>query len=393
MPSDGQVGPGSGPKAEVDEQRQVREKLFGEFLLRDGLRKGRSLIPQSLLGSVGGLLLFALHDRQTLPSAWPRLLVARLLLTLVGTLLAYGFRMGQLDRPLLVELFSSLSALFYAWGASRIGDPAARASWSATAALLLLLWPALTLPGGVTLQLLRIGGFALLLPLAGLLPGAQSGMPFASSGGLLLLFAAVASVPLAAWRSRTLVEEARVRFDLQQKARELEGQRSLIEYQAMHDALTGALSRHAGLQALKQAMGLSRRQQRPLSVVYVDVNDLKRVNDERGHAVGDEIIRTAAVLVHQSIRSSDLLCRLGGGEFLVVLHDCSEADGRRVVEKWQAALAAFNDDPSRPFVVSTSSGIVEWDADSEVDGDALIARASAAMSDAKRTARQSARFR
>jgi diguanylate cyclase (GGDEF)-like protein len=89
------------------------------------------------------------------------------------------------------------------------------------------------------------------------------------------------------------------------------------------DALTGVGSRAAW----EDALSIQERTGSAVSVVIVDVNDLKQVNDEIGHAAGDELLRRAAKLLASSVRGTDVLARIGGDEFGILLHgtDADEA--------------------------------------------------------------------
>jgi diguanylate cyclase (GGDEF)-like protein len=85
------------------------------------------------------------------------------------------------------------------------------------------------------------------------------------------------------------------------------------------DELTGARRRGVGLEELDSEMKRARREGKGLTAAYVDVDDLKSVNDERGHAAGDEVLRAVADGLRRHMRAYDLLVRLGGDEFLCVL--------------------------------------------------------------------------
>jgi diguanylate cyclase (GGDEF)-like protein len=96
------------------------------------------------------------------------------------------------------------------------------------------------------------------------------------------------------------------------------------------DPLTGLYNRRSGEQRLAQEMSRSTRNGHPLTVLALDLDDLKHVNDTFGHPAGDDLIRSFAERLNSAVRGSDLAFRLGGDEFLVLLPEC-KPEGVRVV--------------------------------------------------------------
>lgn len=97
-----------------------------------------------------------------------------------------------------------------------------------------------------------------------------------------------------------------------------------LEYYATKDTLTGSYNRRMGLEFLKFYINKCRHERNFFSIIYVDINDLKLVNDNFGHNAGDELINTVSQEIMESIRKTDMLSRLGGDEFLIILPECSE---------------------------------------------------------------------
>ncbi|EWY38778.1 diguanylate cyclase [Skermanella stibiiresistens SB22] len=91
--------------------------------------------------------------------------------------------------------------------------------------------------------------------------------------------------------------------------------------QSSHDKLTGAYARRIGEEMLNLQFGNARRNQRPLSLVFIDLDDFKKVNDRFGHEGGDRVLRDAAQALLTGLRQGDLVIRWGGEEFLVVMPD------------------------------------------------------------------------
>jgi diguanylate cyclase (GGDEF)-like protein len=142
------------------------------------------------------------------------------------------------------------------------------------------------------------------------------------------------------------------------------------------DELTGVLQRGAGLMALEREAARSARTGDPFVVAFIDVDGLKRINDERGHGSGDEVLKTLGETLRTGLRSYDLALRYGGDEFVCILpgFGAPEADAR--FRALQAELAAG------PVPVSVTFGVAQWRPGE--DTTALLARADAALYDVRR---------
>lgn len=137
------------------------------------------------------------------------------------------------------------------------------------------------------------------------------------------------------------------------------------------DALTGVRTRLAGLADLEHELDRCRRANGSLVVAYIDIVGLKALNDSRGHAAGDELIKRVVAHIRAHMRSYDLIIRLGGDEFLCALSGTSPADVRLRLTAASATLAARPDGGSIRFGLAE---LTEGD-----DAEALIARADAEL--------------
>ena len=155
------------------------------------------------------------------------------------------------------------------------------------------------------------------------------------------------------------------------------------------DALTGLVTRSRLLDRLDAAVAMARRHGRPLAVLFIDLDDFKRVNDTRGHAAGDRILQRVACKLMECVRESDTASRFGGDEFVVMLTNVSNrADVALVTAKIQASLAvpdpvADAPDADEHRTISASIGIAMFP-DDATEPAQLIVCADAAMYDAKR---------
>ncbi|MHB8717802.1 MAG: GGDEF domain-containing protein [Candidatus Dormibacteria bacterium] len=141
--------------------------------------------------------------------------------------------------------------------------------------------------------------------------------------------------------------------------------------QATLDELTGALRRGAGLAALQREIDRTRRQpDAQLAVVFVDVDGLKKVNDETGHAAGDALLAGTVAAIRERLRSYDLVVRYGGDEFVCVLTGASQEQAERTA-------AVLRDQVVRRAGGRISTGAAALRSGDSVDS--LIERADAAL--------------
>jgi diguanylate cyclase (GGDEF)-like protein len=153
-----------------------------------------------------------------------------------------------------------------------------------------------------------------------------------------------------------------------------------------HDPLTGLANRRLAMERLKEEGERAKRHQHPLVIAMLDVDHFKRVNDDYGHEVGDQVLTDIAHTIDAQLRDYDLCGRWGGEEFLLLFPETNMADALAIVERVQKAvreLVVRVGDSSLPVTVSV--GIAEW-RDDERYSDTLN-RADAALLGAKREGR------
>jgi diguanylate cyclase (GGDEF)-like protein len=172
--------------------------------------------------------------------------------------------------------------------------------------------------------------------------------------------------------------------DLQRLNHELRRAHDQLADRALHDPMTGLLVRSVFLESLAHALGRLLRQGRPLAVLFVDLDGLKRVNDIHGHAAGDSLIRACADRLRASLRPSDSVARVGGDEFLVLLedlHDPSEAEriATRVLDRIAEPTTVASGIVVRP---TASIGVAVTRA-GDIAPSVLVAQADTAMYRAK----------
>lgn len=136
------------------------------------------------------------------------------------------------------------------------------------------------------------------------------------------------------------------------------------------DDLTQAYRRDAGILELEREMARAKRTKQPLTLAFVDVDDLKRTNDSLGHAAGDRLLRETAETIRAHLRSYDLVIRFGGDEFVCAVLGLTMAETA-------ARFSLVNKDLAARQQASITVGLTELEADDAVE--ALVARADEAM--------------
>jgi len=165
----------------------------------------------------------------------------------------------------------------------------------------------------------------------------------------------------------------------------LKGKRS-VERLAMTDDLTGLANRRAFLAAAEQAIAQIDSVARSPTLLIVDLDHFKRVNDVYGHRAGDQALQAAAQALARSVREGDFVGRLGGEEFVVLVDAADEETARRAAESARAAIAAMRvTTPNGEIAVTASIGCSALVAEDSVS--AALERADEALYAAKRAGR------
>ena len=152
---------------------------------------------------------------------------------------------------------------------------------------------------------------------------------------------------------------------------------------AATDSLTGLMNRRAFLEAMDRERSRAVRHTLPLSVLMLDVDHFKRVNDTHGHDAGDTVLCGIAKVLHKIARKSDFVARWGGEEFIVALAQTAEAGGRVAGERVRRAIAdnSFTLPSGEPLRVTASVGLAS--ATAAINLEELVARADRALYAAK----------
>ncbi|MEM7737691.1 MAG: GGDEF domain-containing protein, partial [Deinococcota bacterium] len=129
-------------------------------------------------------------------------------------------------------------------------------------------------------------------------------------------------------------------------------QQQKLHLQAITDPLTGLYNRRLLHDTLNQAVAQSQRKQFPMTLLTLDIDHFKRVNDKFGHAVGDEVLVAITQILQSQVRLTDRAFRMGGEEFLILLFDTSKDEGLRIAEDLRHKVEVLELLPDRNVTIS-----------------------------------------
>ncbi|MCC6216859.1 MAG: diguanylate cyclase [Polyangiaceae bacterium] len=186
-----------------------------------------------------------------------------------------------------------------------------------------------------------------------------------------------------------LVARARLHLRLMRQEAELRAANERLEQLALTDPLTGLANRRAFEDALARELDRWRRYRSRLSLVSVDVDHFKRVNDQHGHSAGDSALRAVAALLRLGTRATDTVFRVGGEELAILLPETGLREAADVAERLRASIAsheiALREGAS--LRCTASFGVAGLELLDAVTGDALVEAADRAVYAAKRGGR------
>jgi diguanylate cyclase (GGDEF)-like protein len=157
-----------------------------------------------------------------------------------------------------------------------------------------------------------------------------------------------------------------------------------LQHIARHDPLTDLPNRTLIHDRLQTALGRARRERQRLALLYIDLDGFKRINDSFGHTLGDQLLQEVAQRITRCVRASDTVGRIGGDEFVVLLHDIAQpADATAIADQIRAALDRPFDLTGECLSISSSIGVATYPEHGD-DGKQLIRHADEAMYAAKK---------
>src|SRR5690606_24416781 len=165
-----------------------------------------------------------------------------------------------------------------------------------------------------------------------------------------------------------------------------------LEHQANYDALTGLANRNLLHERIQQALIHAKRYEQMLTIVFIDMDNFKLVNDSMGHGAGDELITTVGTRLQNCVRAGDTVARIGGDEFVLLLINQNMQSGvSHVMQRIQQEMTKPVQIRGQDIVMTCSMGIASYPADG-MDVESLLANADAAMYRAKSQGRNNFQF-
>jgi len=183
----------------------------------------------------------------------------------------------------------------------------------------------------------------------------------------------------------------RIQCDLKKEIEDRTRAEEKLKYFAAIDTLTGSYNRGMGLTFLENEFKNIRRNKGFFSICYIDVNGLKFVNDNFGHFEGDELLVMICRFIKGVIKDNDILCRLGGDEFIILFPNSKEEHVEKIIERIILNIDIENKKKLRPYDISFSYGIVQVDYDNSRCIDEIIQMADAKMYEYKKKYKKSIR--
>jgi diguanylate cyclase len=168
--------------------------------------------------------------------------------------------------------------------------------------------------------------------------------------------------------------------------RRVRDQNRMLAELSRTDGLSGLLNKISWEQIVYVEMARCRRSHRPASLLMIDVDHFKQINDRYGHPAGDHVIRNVAAIVSRTVRASDISGRFGGEEFAVVLPETDIEGAAVIAERIRKRIEAATMEPAEGIRCTVSIGIAAAQPDVEDAGD-WISRADRALYEAKRLGR------
>lgn len=166
---------------------------------------------------------------------------------------------------------------------------------------------------------------------------------------------------------------------IKQRTADLEHANQRLQFIATHDSLTELANRVLFYDRLEHALAQATRNQTSLSILFIDLDDFKQINDSYGHIAGDALLQKVAQRLCQCVRESDTLARIGGDEFTIILENLASAqDARTIAEKvWQAFHQPFLV-AGKEISLTASVGLSQFPLDGK-DAEELLIKADSAM--------------
>jgi len=213
-------------------------------------------------------------------------------------------------------------------------------------------------------------------------PTAYSAAPIVADGQAVGAVVAFRDMAEARQVALTLARQA---AELARAHAELEHILTEVQALALTDDLTRLYNRRGFFTLAAQQLKVATRTKHALSLIFIDLDGLKGINDRWGHQAGSQAIITAAHILSAAFRDSDIIARFGGDEFVVLAMDSDAQDRDKVLQRLQAQCARHNRQANAPYQLSMSIGVAHCTVERPCSLDELLAQADAQMYAHKQT--------
>ena len=179
-----------------------------------------------------------------------------------------------------------------------------------------------------------------------------------------------------------------LQLSLAQRVAELELAQESLRNLSLTDDLTGLYNRRGFFTLARQQLNSARREGRHASLIYIDMDGLKRLNDSHGHEIGSRAIQEVSDILRETFRSSDLIARIGGDEFVVFETSNEQIEEGNDVQRLQNNVTRHNAQQVRDYQISLSIGVASMDSDSSLTLEELLKNGDKTMYQQKRNKRR-----
>lgn len=153
------------------------------------------------------------------------------------------------------------------------------------------------------------------------------------------------------------------------------------------DKMTGVLNKEAGLEYLSNLLEAYRRDRQPLTICFIDIDNLKSINDTYGHLEGDSVIKMTSETIRSNVRDSDIIFRFGGDEFIIIFPKCALDEAMKIWLRIESELNKIYREKEKYFV-RVSHGFSTYDTCMKGTVEELIQEADSNMFENKQSARE-----
>jgi diguanylate cyclase (GGDEF)-like protein len=189
-------------------------------------------------------------------------------------------------------------------------------------------------------------------------------------------------------RVKVGIRMVELQLSLALRVAELEQAQETLRNLSLTDDLTGLYNRRGFFALADQHLKTARRTKRLVALIYIDMDDLKAINDTRGHKEGSNALQEIADVLRSTFRSSDIMARIGGDEFVILETYAEQNEAQNSVARLQDNLRQRNVESARDYELSLSIGVALVESDDSLTIEALLTRGDGLMYEQKRNKRR-----